>query len=362
VAAGFPIAWIALLALAKDPAAAGDPIPIRVEFDAPAGCPDVEAFYAGVLTRSDRARRAGAREEGVRLGVRLTRAGGKVHGELRVLDGRSDSDTRKMEGVRCDEVVEVLSLTAALAIDPAARMTPSRPAARAAPGATTAAAPAAPPATTPAPPPASPTPPPPPPTEIETPPPAPTPPAATAAADAGRSAPSTLGFSLGASTLGAMVISPSFAFGGAVSARFGRIRDDGAGASISIAALYLSNDLLQPATDLATALTGASLTACPGLGVGSTVVLEACARVIGGWLAATGRGVTNPSSIGRSWWSAGAIARLGILLGAGFSLEAEAGLGVPLVRRTFFTETPEVTVGETPTISAMAGIGVARRL
>jgi hypothetical protein len=337
-----------LLGVAKDPVAgATAPIPIRVEFEAPAGCSDVEAFYAGVLSRSDRARRAGAGEDGLRLGVRLTRAGGKVHGELRVLDGRGETDTRKMEGVRCDEVVEVLSLTAALAIDPAARLAPARPPAK---------GPAAPPAPVateslpPAEPPPPPPEPPPPPVTVTSPP------------DRDAGPPRTFGLGLGASTFGAQIIAPAINLGGAISLRLARFNGDAPGPSLTVAGLYLSNDLVQSATEVAITLVGASVTACPGWTAGRTIVIEPCAHAIGGRVTGTGRGLTNPDSVNRSWWSVGALARASIMLGAGFSLELEAGFGVPLTQRRFESTTPERTVGESTAISGLAGIGVSRRM
>ena len=49
---GLPIGLSALLALAAPPpAAGGDSVAIRVDFDAPAGCSSADAFYAGLLTR-----------------------------------------------------------------------------------------------------------------------------------------------------------------------------------------------------------------------------------------------------------------------------------------------------------------------
>ena len=357
--AGIVVAGIALLAVAKEPVAAGNaPIPIRVEFEAPAGCSDVEAFYAGVLARSDRARRAATGEDGLRLGVRLTRAAGKVHGELRLLDGRGETDTRKMEGVRCDEVVEVLSLTAALAIDPAARLAPLRPPrGTAAPNAPVATA--TPPRTSPA---APPEPPPPPEPQPPTPEP-PTPPLAVPApTEPDTARPRTFGLGLGASTVGAQIIAPAVNLGGAISLRLARFRDDVPGPSLTIAGLYLSNDLVQSATDVATTLVGASVTACPGWSAGRTIVIEPCAQAIGGRLTASGRGLTDPDSVNRSWWSVGALARASIVLGGGFSLELEAGFGVPLTQRRFVSTTPERTVGETPAISGVAGLGVSRRL
>jgi hypothetical protein len=71
------LALFPLAALAHGAAApASEAIPFRVEFDAPAGCSSADAFYAGVMARSDRVRRAASAEEGVRLGVRIRRAPG----------------------------------------------------------------------------------------------------------------------------------------------------------------------------------------------------------------------------------------------------------------------------------------------
>ncbi len=56
----------------------------------------------------------------MRLTVRVTRAGGRVRGELRVNEAGGEAETRRVDGATCAEVVQVLSLTAALAIDPTA--------------------------------------------------------------------------------------------------------------------------------------------------------------------------------------------------------------------------------------------------
>jgi hypothetical protein len=357
------IALYALLTVAKASAATPpDAIPIRVELDAPAGCSSVDAFYAGVVARSERIRRAAAGEEAVRLGVRVTRAGGKVHGELRVLDGRPDLETRRVEGVRCDEVVEVLSLTAALALDPTARLGPSNGSSSSTTGSgATSAPPPAPPAAPPSPPPA--------------PPPAPSPPeSAPPAATVRRSAqppledrgpPRTeadaIHFALGLQAIGARVLSPTVSFGGALSLRVARHRPDGAPRSVELAAVYLTNDPWSPDDEVVARWAAAAATVCPGLGLaGSRVAVDLCAQAVGGWLRVKDRVVSNPQSAGRFWGSLGAMARLGIPIGGGFSLEAELTLGIPLVERRFITTTPEETVGTTPPVAVAGGIGVAR--
>src|SRR4051794_21782829 len=113
---------LALIALGQP--AAPDDLPIRIDFEAPAGCSDTTAFQEGVASRIDRAALIRARKAGVKLVVRLARSRGGVHGELRMIDDRGATQPRKVDGASCAEAVEVLSLTAAIAIDPSARLTP----------------------------------------------------------------------------------------------------------------------------------------------------------------------------------------------------------------------------------------------
>jgi hypothetical protein len=356
-----PVALYALLAVTNAFAAApSDAIPIRVELEAPAGCSSVDAFYAGVAARSERIRRAAAGEEAVRLGVRVTRAGGKVQGELRVLDGRPDLETRRVEGVRCDEVVEVLSLTAALALDPGARLGPPG----GSPPSTSGTAASGPP----------PSPPPPSPPAAPAPPPSPPPPSSAPAAsvrgnpEAGledqgrpRNEDDAFHFGVGLQAIGARVLSPTFSLGGALSLRVARHRPDGAARSLGLSAIYLSNDPWSSDDEVMARWAALAATACPGLGWGGPhFALDLCAQIVGGWLRVTDRVVTNPRSATRFWGSIGAMARLGIPVGGGFLLEVEATLGIPLVERRFITTTPEETVGTTPPVAAAAGIGVAR--
>src|SRR5450631_1164766 len=108
----------AMVALARTSPAVS--VPVRVEFDAPTGCSDAEAFFAGVVARARHVHRAHPGETAVRLTVHVTRTGGRVRGELRVNEAGGEGETRRVDGATCAEVVQVLSLTAALAIDPTA--------------------------------------------------------------------------------------------------------------------------------------------------------------------------------------------------------------------------------------------------
>ena len=350
-------------------------IALHVEFDAPAGCSGSDAFYEGVLSRMQQAHRAAPGEDAVRLGVRLTRVGSKVRGQLRLIDAPGDADTRTVDGATCDEVVEVLSLTAALALAwkpsprpaPPPRPVPTPVAPRvsatgaksgtSAATASAAASPAtsAPPAPAPevtAEPPEQPPPPAPPPSDVVTnPPPPPV-----------DSSERRLRVVLGARGVAAGVISPSVSFGGAVDVRVGKLDADGIGPSLGASFMYVPNDLLTTADDARVRWIAVGVTGCPGWSAGRVASIEPCAQVIAGSLDATGLGVTNPQSASRSWVSVGALLRVAARLGGGFSLELDAGLSLPLVERRFIFTTPERTVGETPTIAPIVGLGIARVL
>jgi hypothetical protein len=279
----------------------------------------------------------------VHLGVHLSRVGVKVRGELRVGDAR-ENDTRMIEGASCDEVVEVLSLTAALALHVVPR--PPLPPPPPAPVRPVPAPPAPAPVAAPAPPPPPPPPPPAPPVVVETPPPR----------------PRSVRFELGVSAVAAVVVRPYLNTGGALTARVAHEVPGGIGVNGSLALLYASNDLLRSPDELGVRWTAIAATGCPGIGRSGAIRVQPCAQMIGGWLSAEELAVTNPETAHRSWWSVGATLRADAALGAGFRLEAELGLTVPLVKRRFVTTTPERTVGETPAVSPLFGFGLVRAM
>ena len=366
------ISAVALLAAVRAGAPAG--YPVRVVWDAPAGCSDVDTFFAGVAARAERVRRAGLGEEGPRLEVKLARQGTKVHGELRLVADDGGSDLRKVDGATCDEVAEALSLTAALALSTSAGVVPSAsPGGQApssvAPQANTLAGPAVPtsttaPAATPAPalPPASPAPPP----AL-----APVRPAAPAQAASGvssGSSPASPGRSLsswlavGLGPAVGEVVAPHLSVGGTAQLHVAAPRGDRLVPSATLGFLYLRNDLLGTA-DALFRLVAASVTACPGWGWhGSVASVEACATGVGGWLMGSDAGVTVSRSVSRSWWSAGAVLRARATIGAGFALQLDASAAVPLVKRRFVTTTPEQTVGTSPAVAPLVGLTVVHRL
>lgn len=304
--------------------------PVEVHFDGPEGCSGANAFFGSVRSRTDRVRRADADEPRTTVQVRLSREHGHVVGELRMSDDRGETDTRRVQGASCDEVVEALSLTAALALDPSARLFVP-PAAPSTDDAATR-------------------------TERDQPVPAavtttvPTP-----SASASRPAP---GFELGAGLVGLAVLSGSFSPGIGVAARKNLGRDGRFRPTLGLGLAYVRNDVLQSPQDAEVALAAMGATVCPLRWAASILTVQPCALVLAGWLSATGRQVTHVDTVDRSWLSAGLTVRTAAFLGRGFSLELEGGISAPLVKRRFFATVPSNVVAETPTISPIVAIGL----
>jgi hypothetical protein len=298
------------------------PIPIRIVFDAPADCSTVEVFYQGVRSRTDRVRRAETGETGTELGVRVTKTSGSVHGELNITSEHGESDRREVDGETCNEVVEALSLTAALALDPTARVSP---------------APIAP---VPAPPavvPPQPCPPPPPPPEPS----------------------GAFELGLHARATAAQVVTPDVSFGGSIGASVRPMASRPTGPTFGFAVAYLGNDLVAEPEAVMTHMSTASVSACPiRFRAGSVFFLSPCALVEGGFLEARGIEVSNPAWAVRMWWSVGLEVVVEAELGAGFSLELAPSLDVPLVKRRFTTGNPPEPAGETPAVSPGVGLGI----
>jgi hypothetical protein len=398
VAAGWDIALLALAAAwrvaAATPAAGGGAVAVTVEVDGPSRCGDAEVFFRALRARMEGVRRAGAGEEGVRLSVHLTRtASNKVRGELRVVSERAQQgDTRTVDGATCSEVIEVLSLTAALALDRAVRAAaPVASQAAAAPAsapsaapsggvagtgpspAATGAGPASPgrPAAGSGPPPSPPPPvsvaPAPPPPSTPPPPAEPPsdPPAAAALPAVTAPVPPARPVrawrpAVGATIAGADVVGPYVNVGGGIFFRLGARDSAGVGPSVSAAILHLPNDFLRSEPEISVRWTAAAITGCPGWGIGERLRGEACGQVIAGWLAAEGQTVSNPQSAGRSWLSLGALVRGTAMVGGGFALELDAGVTLPLMQRRFIVTMPDRTVGETGMLSVLVGLAVAR--
>jgi hypothetical protein len=319
-----------------------EPTPVKIEFDAPNGCSSVDAFYEGVHSRTNRVRWALEGETAVQIRIRLFRAGTKIKGELRLSDQEGEKETRKVDGATCDEVVEALSLTVTLALDPTALLVARKSTEPAAGeddknGAARAAPPALPPSTT----------------GGQAPVQSRTPIAASA---------STIHSEFGAQFLAASVISPGASFGGALSARVIVPSYTLGKWSTGVTLLHVQNDLLKSASWGTFSLTALALDLCP-VSAGSTQLdAQLCAVAVGGWLHGNGSGVVaHPDSVARSWWSLGLRADASMELVGALRLALDVGAQAPIIRREFVISTPNQTVGHTPYVAVLGGLGLRLR-
>ncbi|MGC4095270.1 MAG: hypothetical protein QM756_46575 [Polyangiaceae bacterium] len=353
---------VALVVLGAGAATAGA-TPVRIELDAPAGCADAAGFLERLRARTDRVRPARDAEAALTISVKLSRLAGKVHGELSMKQEPSDTATRKVDGASCDEVVNVLSLTAALALE---RLVPAEPkpdagragsdgASRAgsdgtaAAGATatnsdakavaekkpTAATPekAAPSATPQAPALA--------PAEKDR----PAPVAKSPSGNGGR-----VRIEGGAELAMTQVVSPGWVTGvGAL------LRVHALGASATTHALYWSSALGGSGGIEARGF-GLGLSACPGSWTVGKLALEPCALGRVTWMNVSDEWAINARDADRALWSAGLLGRARLPLGAWLSLGLDAGASVSLVKRRFAMQLPERIIAETPTISPFIGL------
>ena len=334
---------MAAIATAETAGADAGTRPVVVQFDGPEGCSGADAFLSNLRSRTDRVRRALADEPHTIVQVRLSRGHGQVAGELRMIDDRGETDTRKVQGASCDEVVQALSLTAALALDPGALLlVPS-----AAPGTDAAATDGA----------AKPA-------VVRTAQEEAASPAAVTAAQTPSAWPSrpVPDIELGAGLVGFALLTGSFSPGIGVAVRKNLGRDDSRDRTfrptLGLALAYLRNDVWHSPRDAEVALAAMGATVCPLRGTASILTVQPCVHVLAGWLSASGRQVTHVSTVDRSWFSAGLTVRTAAFLGRGFSLELEGGISAPLVKRRFFATTPSNVVAETPTISPIVGVGL----
>ncbi len=252
-----------------------------------------------------------------------------------MVDDRGGTDTRRVQGANCDDVVQALSLAAAVALDPSvllpARVTIPAPM-------TT--APASPPPTI-APAAVQPV-------EVRK-------PAEPPSFAAPRSNPR---FQLGAASVGSVFVSSGASPGIAV---FGRWTpgSEGFRPTVGMAATYFRNDVLGSPGAAQASLAGLVVTIC-GMSLGASIIrVQPCGLVMAGLLSVRGHQVARASSVDLPWLSAGAVVQMAVYLGRGFSIDLEAGVSAPFFRREFYTTLPSNVVEKTPTLSPLAGLGLA---
>lgn len=322
-----PLAAALLLAVAPATADA----PIRLDYDAPDGCPTKVDLLSAMQARTSQLRFATAapRTRGLRL--RVERDAGSFRGTLEVIEVDGASTHREIRAATCETVVTALALVAALSLDPLADAAAPAPSSRVP---AVAAPPSDTPPPTPAPGPVVPSSPPP----VVAPPPqvrvlerssepemSPAPSPAQVHLGVG-AAVQLLGLAAGQPVFGAdvfaelsveraSVLSPSF--------RLGFERAEGGSLTDGAKSTHF------------TWLIGRA-EACPTrVRFGRSVALRPCLGVDAGSIAATTTNDPSPRDPVRAWVDGSVVGRLEWRVLSRLSLEATGGIRVPLVRDTF---------------------------
>ena len=281
------------------------PEPIVLEYSAPAGCPDADAFFAGVRARAN-ASRATRAEHGERtFRVAIGAGDPLLLGTLEIV-AADGATTREVSGATCAETVSALALVAALAIEERAAV-PVRP-------------------------------------------------AGDGAAGRGRgverrvergSAP--WGVTVGAGFGRYDGVAPSAAYGIPVFVAIARGHQQ---ARLGVAVTGRAGDAMADFR-----WTSGRVEACPYVVAIDRVDVAPCLGFEAGAIDARGLATGMPASDLRPWLAPDGVLRLTVHIGPA-AVELEGALAVPLVRDRFFIA-PSTTVHETPAITSGATANLA---
>lgn len=356
---------------------------MRIEYVAPATCPDEARVLEEIRARTPHLRLAAEGEPARSLRVRIDAAAASFHGSLTITEPGGSSMRRELDGPTCDAVVSALALVSALTVDPLALANPAPidlAAATAQPIAApfTPAAPVAPP----------------PPTPDPTPMPAPLSPAAVAptvpsatpvrgtrplggedtnpvravhpssatSAPAPTHTPWRVGLGIAGEIIGLAAPDVVYAPVGAVellydaphlfapSLRLGFLRAEGGD---DAGAVSVNGRFARYTWTLGRA------EVCPlRVRVARSLALRPCAVIDAGALSTTVTGAPQPNNPERAWVDASLEGRLEWWVLSRVSLELEGGLMAPIVRNTFEFE-PNGSLGyRAPAVTGVGSLGV----
>jgi hypothetical protein len=104
--------------LALGSVASAEPENVRIDYTAPAGCPDATAFMRSLRERTGRFREAAPDEQTRKFLVRVSAVASSFTGRLEIRSPDGRTAIRNVDATFCDEVSSALALITALAIDP----------------------------------------------------------------------------------------------------------------------------------------------------------------------------------------------------------------------------------------------------
>jgi hypothetical protein len=328
--------------LALGGVASAEPESVRIDYTAPAGCPDSTAFLRSLRERTTRFQE-GAQDEPVRrFLVRVRAVASSFSGglEIRSADGRTA--VRTVDAAFCDEVVSALALITALAIDPNA-LTGSptgamRDQAEPTPGSAAA------------------------PERRRSPASAalavPVPPAA--ASEPSQPWRWSAGL-LGHTTFR---VSPSLGYGGDIFVDAEAPASSRLGPAVRMGIFLNRSDVDLPSGAAASfQWVAVEVEGCPLRWGGMRFAIQPCLAFRLGVIHGEGRNISRPKETVSLWSDAGPVLRLRVAVTERLLLEAQGGLMLPLHRPTFdiVDMGSSTTAYSVPRLGGSAGIGVAYR-
>jgi hypothetical protein len=336
------VAVVGTVLLGLGRVAAAEPESVRIDYAAPAACPDVTAFFRSLRERTTHFREAEPDEQARRFLVRVRTVGASFSGRLEIRSPDGRTAVRNVDAHICDEVSNALALITALTIDPNALTGSPKRAGK---------------------------------SQVE-----PTPGSAagpdrqrsplSAAAVATLPPSATLEASQpwrwSAGLLGhaTFLVSPTLGYGGDIFVEAEAPASSRLGPAVRMGIFLNQSDVELPTGGAARfqwALT--EVDGCPVRLGGTRLALHPCLVFRLGVIHGEGRRISLPKRTVSLWSDAGLVLRLRLAVTARLLLEAQGGIMLPLHRPTFdiMDMGSSTTAYSVPRLGGSAGIGVAYR-
>ena len=322
--------------------ASAEPESVRIDYAAPAGCPDATAFLRSLRERTTRFREAETDEQARKFLVRVRTVGSSFSGRLEIRSPDGRTAVRNVDATICDEVSNALALITALTIDPNALTGSPKGGGKSQ---------------------AEPT------------------PGSAAGSDGQRSPPSTAAvatlpppaaleasqpwrWSAGLQGHTTFLVSPALGYGGDIFVEAEAPVSSRLGPAVRMAIFLNQSDVELP-TGAAARFQWAlvEVEGCPIRLGGTRLALHPCLALRLGVIHGEGRRISQPKQTVSLWSDAGPAFRLRLAVTARLLLEAQGGLMLPFRRATFdiVDMGSPTTAYSVPRLGGSAGIGVAYR-
>ncbi len=312
---------------------AAQPLQATLAYSAPEQCPNSDAFWSALTSRTRRVTPAELGRSQVLLRVVLQQRGQRILGRLEIIRNNLATEPRYVEAEACTDVLHALALTAALSLDPDALTRP----------------------------------PPPEPEEeeqdVEEPlPPVTFPELPVDAPDAPPSIPINWTSAIGFQLVGAMPVDPLPSWGASGALYFRGERAADLSPTLAIGAAALRSDLFGSDSDTRFTLYVLSAQACPVRGRVGRFEIRPCIGTLLGLLDASGQNISDPESSERIWVSVGGALDFEYALTNSLALQLSIAGHAPVLPQRYLLGKPAEETARTPVFLPWVGLGLGHAL